>query len=193
MNKSRFDHYPQRHPIRTAHSDPEPDDPRRPAPIAGAKSFGLHLNASRATVKWLSAVPAPSKSVGKEIKNFQKSEKKLTKSFHQAQQLHHFAEAKQALIAGLAAFTISAPFSNNLQEVREQASVYQQDRKNLQSRHATPEVKQVQGELNQRYQALYKHWATLERQALETELKSNDIRPPLAVTLPRHGLITTSS
>ena len=149
-------------------------------PGGNLEQVGLHLNASRATVKWLSAVPAPSKSVAKEIKNFQKSENKLAKSFHQAQELHRFAEAKQALIAGLAAFAISAPFSNNLQEVREQASVYQQDLKKLQSRPAAPEVKQVQGELNQRYQALYKHWATLERQALETELKSNAIRPPFS-------------
>ena len=149
-------------------------------PGGNLEQVGLHLNASRATVKWLSAVPAPSKSIGKEIKSFQKTEKKLEKNFNVAQELQRFTEAKKALIAGLAAFAIAAPFSNNLQEVREQASIYQQDLKSLQSRPATPEVKQVQGELNQRYQALYKHWATLERQALESELKSNDIRPPFS-------------
>jgi uncharacterized membrane-anchored protein YhcB (DUF1043 family) len=75
---------------------------------------------------------------------------------------------------------IAAPFSNDLHKVREQASIYQQDLKSLQSRPASPEVKQVQGELNQRYQALYQHWSTLEKQALEGELKSNAIRPPFS-------------
>ena len=34
--------------------------------------------------------------------------------------------------------------------------------------------------MNQRYQALYQHWASLEEKALETELKSKDIRPPFS-------------
>ncbi|MBG0785577.1 MAG: zinc ribbon domain-containing protein [Anaerolineaceae bacterium] len=144
------------------------------------QALGQHLNATRSTVRWLSAVPAPDQSVGKEIKKLQKSEKKVAKSFFKAQEQHQFSEAKQALIAGLAAFAIAAPFSNDLHKVREQASIYQQDLKSLQSRPASPEVKQVQGELNQRYQALYQHWSTLEKQALEAELKSNAIRPPFS-------------
>ena len=144
------------------------------------QKLGQHLSATRTTTKWLSAVPTSSKAVSKEIRKFQKTEKKLAKSFMKAQEQHHFAEAKQALVAGLAAFAISAPFSNNLQEVREQATIYRQDLKNLQNQPPSPAVKQVQGELNQRYQALYQHWASLEEKALETELKSKDIRPPFS-------------
>ena len=144
------------------------------------QKLGQHLSATRATTKWLSAVPTSSKAVSKEIRKFQKTEKKLAKSFMKAQEQHHFIEAKQALVAGLAAFAISAPFSNNLQEVREQAAVYRQDLNNLQNQPPSPAVKQVQGELNQRYQALYQHWASLEEKALETELKSKDIHPPFS-------------
>ena len=142
------------------------------------EQLGHHLNASRATAKWLSVVPTTSKTVRKEIKQFQRAEKKLAKKFAKAQELNRFSEAKKVLVAGLAAFAISAPFSNNLQEVREQAAVYQKDLKSLQNRPPSPEVKQVQGELNRRYQKLHRHWSTLERQALESQLQSTGVQPP---------------
>lgn len=140
--------------------------------------LGHHLNASQATTKWLSAVPNPSTAVRKEIKSLQRSEKKLVKRFSITQERHRFSEAKNALYAGLAAFAITAPFSNDLGEVREQIDVYQKDLQNLKEQPGSPEVRQVQGELNQRYQGLYQHWASLERQELENKLKSNAIQPP---------------
>lgn len=149
-------------------------------PGENLEQVGCHLKASQATVKWLSAVPARSKSVSKEIKTLQKTEKKLGKKFSVAQELQRFTEAKKALVAGLAAFALSASFSNDLPEVRQQVDVYQKDLKSLQNRPSSPEVKQVQGELNRRYQDLYQHWASLEKQALETKLTSNGIRPPFS-------------
>ena len=139
-----------------------------------------HINASNASARWLSAVPTPSRAVKREIKKLQKSERRLVRRFGQASELHLQAEARKALFSGLAAFAISAPFSNDLQEVRQQAAVYQQDLKSLQNQPPSPAVRQVQGELNQRYQQLYQHWASLERQALESQLKSAGVKPPFA-------------
>ena len=147
-------------------------------PGENPERLGHHLDASQATTKWLSAVPNPSKAIRKEIKGLQRSEKKLAKHFSLAQERLRFTEAKKALYAGLAAFAISAPFSNDLDKVREQVNVYQKDLQGLKEQPGSPEIRQVQGELNQRYQGLYQHWASLERQELEIKLTSNEIQPP---------------
>lgn len=144
------------------------------------QKLGHHLHASRETAQWLSAVPVPSKTVKKEIKQFQKAEKHLAKNFEKAQEQHRITEAVKVLCSGLAAFAITAPFSSNLTEVRGQVSAYQRDLQSLQERPSSPEVKQAQKELNGRYQDLYQHWASLETQALKAQLKSAGIQPPFS-------------
>jgi len=142
-----------------------------------------HLKATNATARWLHAVPAPSRAVSKEIKQLQRNEKRLSKNHGQMQEQFRIRDALKLLRNGLAAFAITAPFNSNIQDVRGQMEVFQQDLRNLQNRPKTPEVRQAHQELSGHYREFYNHWAMLERQQLEGILKSGTVQPPFSMDL----------
>jgi hypothetical protein len=139
-----------------------------------------HLKATRSHIQWLESAPNPSRSIKKEIRQLRRREGKLSKTHQSMAEQIRFRDALKLLRTSLSAFAITQPFSSNLLEVRGQMKNFQQDLNHLQQRSPSPEVRQAQQELNDRYQALYQHWAVLERQNLENQLSSQDIRPPFS-------------
>jgi DNA-directed RNA polymerase subunit RPC12/RpoP len=149
-------------------------------PAGDFQTLSSQLEATQATSRWLSAVPAPNRAVTKEIRNLQRSEKRIAKMHGQVGESIRVKDAVKMLRNGLAAFAITAPFSSNLTEVRGQMDTFQQDIRSLKSQPASPEVRQAQQELNNHYRGFYNHWAALERQEVEGMLKSGNILPPFS-------------
>ncbi len=158
------------------------------------ETLSRQLDATQATNRWLSAVPAPNRTITKEIKNLQRSEKRIAKVHGQVRETIRVKDAVKMLRNSLAAFMITAPFSSNLQEVRGQMGTFQNDLRTLKSKPATPEIRQAQQELNLHYREFYNHWASLEMQEIEGMLKSRDIHPPFSPDLAQarvdYGLVT---
>jgi hypothetical protein len=147
------------------------------------EALSRHLDATNATSRWLSSVPAPNRAVTREIRALQRNGKRLFKTHSQIRETLRIKDAVKALRNGLAAFAITAPFSSNLQEVRGQMDVFQKDIHSLKSKPASPEIRQAQQELNNHYRDFYNHWATLEMQEVEEMLKSGEIKPPFSPDL----------
>jgi DNA-directed RNA polymerase subunit RPC12/RpoP len=137
-----------------------------------------HLSATQSTIKWLSASPTPSKKLKREIRKLTRSERKLTRTHQTLGEQIRFRDALKLLRTSLMAFSITRPFSTNLNAVRGQMKTFQKDMQNLQRRPQSPEVQAAYRELNDRYRTLYDHWAHLERQSLENRLKARQIHPP---------------
>ena len=145
------------------------------------KDAGLiaqHLAATQATLRWLALVPDPQRPLRKEIRSLQRQEGKLSKAHGTAQETLRTQNAAKALVAGLAALAITAPFSQNLPEVRSQLQVFDQDIANLKTQPSTPEVRLARQQLNEQYQNFYTHWANLEQNDISAHLKSQHIHPP---------------
>jgi len=153
-----------------------------------------HMKATQATIGWLSQVPDPQRPLQKEIKSLRRQERKLLKIHGAAQESYRVQSAVKALTAGLAALAITAPFSQNLNEVRDQMKVYNQDIANLKNQPSTPEVHLARQQLNSQYQDFYNHWAQLEQAELTQLLKSNNVQPPfspdLAQAVADYDLVT---
>ncbi len=137
-----------------------------------------HLSATQATIQWLSASPAPSKKVTREIRKLKRRAGKLQKSHQTLLENQRFQNGLKQLRNSLTAFNIIAPFSSNLSEVRGQMHIFQKDLHTLKNRPPAPETRQAQKELNQRYQALYQHWTQMERNDLQNHLTASDVHPP---------------
>ena len=150
-------------------------------PAEDFETLSRQLDATHATNRWLSAIPAPNRGIAKEIKSLQRSETRLSKAHGQVREQIRVRDAVGVLRNGLAAFAITAPFSNNLQEVRGQMDIFQKDIHSLKNKPASPEIRQTQQELNNHYRDFYNHWASLEKQEVESMLKSGEIKPPFSL------------
>jgi uncharacterized Zn finger protein (UPF0148 family) len=153
-----------------------------------------HLEATRATIAWLSQVPDPQRPLQKEIKSLKRQERKLAKVHGSAQEVIRVQNAAKALTAGLAALAITAPFSQNLDEVRGQMKIYNRDIANLKNQPSTPEVRLARQQLNDQYKDFYSHWAELEKAEITQQLKSGHVQPPftpdLAQAVADYDLVT---
>ena len=163
-------------------------------PGQDANRIAQHLAATQATIRWLSLVPVPPRPLQKEIKSLQRQERKLSKVHGAAQETHRVQNAAKILTASLASLAITAPFSQNLHEVRSQLKVYNEDLANLQKQPSTPEVRLARQQVNEQYKPFYNHWASLEITALTSQLKSSSIQPPfnsdLASAIKDYDLVT---
>lgn len=153
-----------------------------------------HLRSTQATIQWLATIPNPAKTLEKEIKSLQRQEKKLLKLNQEMQSHLQIQNGAKLLLAGLAALAISAPFSQDLQEVRSQKKVYQSDLEKLSKQPNTPETQLAKKQLTDQYQEFNKHWASLEYGEISKGLKSTHIHPPfnpdLAEAIKDYDLVT---
>lgn len=163
-------------------------------PGKDANRIARHLAATRATIGWLSQVPNPQRPLQKEIKSLRRQERKLAKIHDAAKENNRVQNAAKALATSLAALAITAPFSQNLHEVRAQLKVYNEDIANLRNKPSTPEVRLARQQLNTQYKDFYNHWAGLEKEELSQHLKSGHVQPPfnqdLAKAVADYELVT---
>lgn len=163
-------------------------------PGQDAKLVTRHLGATQSTIRWLLLVPDPQRPLKKEIKSLQRQERKLSKVHGSVQESIRIQDAAKALAAGLAALAITAPFSQNLHEVRAQMKVYNQDIANLKNQPSTPEVRLARQQLDNQYKDFHNHWAELERNEISKHLKSQQVQPPfnpdLAQAIRDYELVT---
>lgn len=163
-------------------------------PGKDAAQIARHLEATQATIRWLSLVPDPPRPLQKEIKSLSRQERKLLKSHGVAQEFNRVQSAAKVLTAGLASLAITAPFSQNLAEVRDQLNTYNQDIAHLNQQPATPEVRLARQQFREQYQEFFNHWASLENGEISQQLKSSHIQPPfssnLAQAIADYDLVT---
>ncbi len=111
-----------------------------------------------------------------------------------AQEFNRVQSAAKVLTAGLASLAITAPFSQNLAEVRDQLNTYNQDIAHLNQQPATPEVRLARQQVREQYQEFFNHWASLENGEISQQLKSSHIQPPfssdLAQAIADYDLVT---